>query len=98
LFDRICRENGIEHLLTAVRSPTTTGKIERFHGTLRRECLAGRVFDSIVQAQAVIDAWVSEYNTDRPHQSLGARQVFCVRGRERRARPRCECAHECQGR
>jgi transposase InsO family protein len=27
LFDRICRENGIEHLLTAPRSPTTTGKI-----------------------------------------------------------------------
>ena len=35
LFDRICRENGIDHLLTAPRSPTTTGKIERFHGTLR---------------------------------------------------------------
>ena len=27
LFDRICRENGIKHLLTAPRSPTTTGKI-----------------------------------------------------------------------
>jgi transposase InsO family protein len=27
LFDRICRENGIRHLLTAPRSPTTTGKI-----------------------------------------------------------------------
>jgi transposase InsO family protein len=26
LFDRICRENGIDHLLTAPRSPTTTGK------------------------------------------------------------------------
>jgi transposase InsO family protein len=71
LFDRICRENGIEHLLTAPRSPTTTGKIERFHGTLRREALAGRVFDTPAQAQAVIDAWVAEYNTDRPHQSLG---------------------------
>jgi transposase InsO family protein len=31
LFDRVCRENGIEHLLTQPRSPTTTGKIERFH-------------------------------------------------------------------
>ncbi|TWD81671.1 transposase [Kribbella amoyensis] len=71
LFDRICRENGIEHILTAPRSPTTTGKIERFHGTLRRECLAGRTFASIAQAQAVIDAWVHEYNTDRPHQSIG---------------------------
>ena len=40
LFDRICRENGIEHLLTAPRSPTTTGKIERFHRSLRAEFLA----------------------------------------------------------
>jgi transposase InsO family protein len=31
LFDAIGREHGIEHLLTAPRSPTTTGKIERFH-------------------------------------------------------------------
>ncbi len=34
LFDRICRENGVDHLLTEPRSPTTTGKIERFHKTL----------------------------------------------------------------
>ena len=44
LFDRICRENGIDHLLTAPRSPTTTGKIERFHRTLRSEFLTGRTF------------------------------------------------------
>jgi transposase InsO family protein len=44
LFDRICRENGIDHLLTAPRRPTTTGKIERFHRTLRQEFLTGRVF------------------------------------------------------
>jgi transposase InsO family protein len=71
LFDKICRENGIEHLLTAPRSPTTTGKIERFHGTLRRECLAGREFATLAAAQSVINAWVDEYNTDRPHQSIG---------------------------
>ena len=47
LFDRICRENGIRHLLTAPRSPTTTGKVERFHRTLRQEFLTGKVFDSI---------------------------------------------------
>jgi transposase InsO family protein len=70
LFDRICRENGIRHLLTAPRSPTTTGKIERFHGTLRRELLNGRFFPDLATAQAVIDAWIVEYNTDRPHQAL----------------------------
>ena len=71
LFDRICRENGIRHLLTAPRSPTTTGKIERFHGTLRRELLTGRTFPSLAVAQRVIDGWIVEYNSDRPHQALG---------------------------
>jgi transposase InsO family protein len=71
LFDRICRENGIKHLLTAPRSPTTTGKIERFHKTLRREFLDGKVFVDLDEAQAAIDAWVAHYNQDRPHQGIG---------------------------
>jgi len=71
LFDRICRENGITHRLTAPRSPTTTGKIERFHRTLRIEFLAGRVFDDLATGQAELDAWVHSYNIDRPHQGIG---------------------------
>ena len=71
LFDRICRENGIKHLLTAPRSPTTTGKVERFHRTLRGEFLTGKVFASIDEAQGALDAWVATYNHDRPHQSIG---------------------------
>jgi hypothetical protein len=72
LFDRICRENAIVHRLTLPRSPTTTGKIERFHQTLRRELLddAGPFVD-LAAAQAAIDGWVHEYNTSRPHQALG---------------------------
>lgn len=71
LFDRICRENGITHLLTAPRSPTTTGKVERFHRTLKDELLRGAVFDSIEEAQAQIDEWVDYYNHVRPHQGIG---------------------------
>jgi transposase InsO family protein len=71
LFDRICREHGIRHLLTAPRSPTTTGKVERWHKTLRREFLDGKVFASLEDAQAQLDGWVAHYNHDRPHQSLG---------------------------
>jgi hypothetical protein len=71
LFDRICRENGIDHLLTAPRRPTTTGKIERFHRTLRQEFLTGRVFEDLQAAQDELDRWVSSYNTERPHQALG---------------------------
>ncbi len=72
LFDRICRDNGIVHRLTQPRHPTTTGKIERFHGSLRRELLDDAVpFTDLVTAQAAIDGWVSEYNTTRPHQGIG---------------------------
>ena len=39
LFERICRRNGIATILTKPRSPTTTGKIERFHQTLQGDCL-----------------------------------------------------------
>jgi len=70
LFDKICRKNGITHRLTAPASPTTTGKVERFHLTLRREFLDGQVFPSAEAAQAALDAWVAEYNADRPHQAL----------------------------
>ena len=71
LFDRICRENGIRHLLTAPRSPTTTGKVERFHKTLRQEFLTGKVFESIADAQTQIDGWVRHYNFERRHQGIG---------------------------
>ena len=71
LFDKICRRNGIAHRLTAPSSPTTTGKIERFHQTLRRELLDdARPFTSLLEAQAALDDWVREYNAERPHQAL----------------------------
>ena len=71
LFDRICRENGITHRLTQPRSPTTTGKIERFHRSLRAEFRTDRVFADLVTAQADLDEWVADYNSNRPHQAIG---------------------------
>jgi hypothetical protein len=71
LFDAICREHGIDHILTQPRSPTTTGKIERFHRSLRTEFLSGRdAFADLKVAQQALDEWVEFYNTDRPHQAL----------------------------
>jgi transposase InsO family protein len=71
LFDKICRRNAITHRLTKPRSPTTTGKVERFHQTLRRELLDdARPFTSVVEAQAALDDWVRQYNASRPHQAL----------------------------
>ncbi|TMF04149.1 MAG: IS481 family transposase [Chloroflexi bacterium] len=71
LFDRICRENGVDHILTQPRSPTTTGKIERFHKTLRVEFNTRQVFKTLKTAQEALDEWVTYYNTQRPHQGLG---------------------------
>ena len=69
-FDAICRERGIEHLLTLPRSPTTTGKIERFHRTLRAEFDTRQVFGTLRVAQQGLDEWVGYSNTARPHQAL----------------------------
>jgi transposase InsO family protein len=75
LFDRICAENGIRHLLTAPRSPTTTGKVERWHKTIRAEFLSEHDYKhaTIAELQAALDMWVVHYNTERPHQALGMR-------------------------
>jgi transposase InsO family protein/uncharacterized membrane protein len=75
MFDQICSDNGIKHLLTAPYSPTTTGKVERLHKTMRAEFFnrADSVFATMAEFQAALDAWVGEYNTARPHQSCGGR-------------------------
>jgi len=75
VFDRICTVHGIKHLLTAPYSPTTTGKVERLHRTIRAEFLTehDRVHATTRELQAALDAWVVHYNTDRPHQSCGGR-------------------------
>nr|WP_205669167.1 integrase core domain-containing protein [Amycolatopsis suaedae] len=71
LFEKICRDNGIKQRLTKPRSPTTTGKIERFHKTLRTEFLDHVApFESITAAQEAVDAWIAAYNHQRPHQAL----------------------------
>jgi transposase InsO family protein len=71
LFDKICRHNGIRHRLTEPASPNQNGKVERFHGTFRPDFLdQAEPFTSVEAAQAAVDAWVSEYNSDRPHQGL----------------------------
>jgi transposase InsO family protein len=71
LFDRICLNNGIKHILTAPYSPTTTGKIERLHKTMRKEFFSINTFDSIEDMQTALDVWVADYNHNREHQSLG---------------------------
>jgi transposase InsO family protein len=90
LFDRVCADNGIRHLLTKPYSPTTTGKVERLHKTMRAEFFraASGQHATLAELQAALDAWVADYNTARPHQSCGGRppaERFRLAGRNRAA-------------
>jgi Integrase core domain len=75
LFDRVCAENGIRQLLTAPRSPTITGKVERWPKTIRAEFLAEHDYThgTTGRAAAGLGSWVAYYNAKRPHQALGMR-------------------------
>lgn len=70
LFERVCRENDIHQCFTKVASPTTTGKIERLHLTMREMLEEHGPFSDVDEAQAAFDAWRPDYNELRPHQSL----------------------------
>jgi transposase InsO family protein len=54
-------------------SPWENGFIESFNGKLRDELLNGEVFDTLLEARVLIERWRREYNTVRPHSSLGYR-------------------------
>jgi hypothetical protein len=71
LFERICRRNAIHTILTKPRSPTTTGKVERFHQTLQQDCLnVHGPFDDLAAAQKAVDEFRYDYNHERPHQGI----------------------------
>ncbi len=53
--------------------PWQNGSVESFHATFRRECLDAEEFAHLREARIVIEQWRWEYNTQRPHSSLGYR-------------------------
>ena len=54
-------------------SPWENGYVESFNGKLRDELLRAEVFNSLREAQVLIEQWRRHYNTARPHSSLGYR-------------------------
>ena len=51
--------------------PNENAYIESFNGKFRDECLNEHWFVTMAQARRVIETWRAEYNTERPHSSLG---------------------------
>ena len=70
-FSRELEKRGIQHVVASPRRPQTLGKVERFWGTLWRECLETSVFLDMADAQKRIGLFIDYYNFQRPHQGLG---------------------------
>jgi transposase InsO family protein len=54
-------------------SPWENGYIESFNGKLRDELLDREVLETLLEAKVLIERWRVDYNTVRPHSSLGYR-------------------------
>ena len=63
----------VQTLFIEPGSPWENGYIESFNGRLRDEYLNGERFDTLLEAQVLIEAWRNEYNRIRPHSSLAYR-------------------------
>ena len=64
---------GVETLFIEPGSPWENGYNESFNGKLRDELLNGEIFYTLMEAKVLIERWRHEYNTFRPHSSLGYR-------------------------
>jgi len=67
------KRHKIDALFIEPGSPWENGYIESFNGKLRDELLKREIFDTLYEAQVLIERWRVEYNTIRPHSSLGYR-------------------------
>lgn len=65
-----CKDQTIELCWIEPGKPTQNAYIERFNGTFRREVLDAHIFTSIRQVRRIVDEWLMEYNSERPHQAL----------------------------
>ena len=68
---RWLRQAGVDAVYFEPYSPWEDGYAESFHGRLRDEFLATEIFDGVRDARALNASWRDEYNTQRPHSSLG---------------------------
>jgi putative transposase len=64
---------GVKTLFIEPGSPWENGYNESFNGKLRDELLNREIFYTLREAQVIIEGWRKEYNTFRPHSSLGYR-------------------------
>jgi transposase InsO family protein len=69
-FAKELEKRGIKHVISAPQHPQTLGKIERFWGTLWRECVESAIFLDLEDARKRIGLFIDSYNFQRIHRGL----------------------------
>jgi transposase InsO family protein len=70
-FKEFIRLSGMTHVRTSPYYPQSNGKIERWHGTLKRDCLRPNVPLSLEDARQLVAQFVTHYNHQRLHSAIG---------------------------
>lgn len=70
-FKQFVRLTGITHVSTSPYYPQSNGKLERWHGSLKRECIRPTSPSSKEEAQRRIAGFIEHYNTVRLHSAIG---------------------------
>ena len=69
-FAKECEKRGVRQVVASPHRPQTLGKIERFWGSLWRECVEAAVFLDLGDARTRIGLFIDHYNFQRPHQGI----------------------------
>jgi transposase InsO family protein len=69
-FAKECEKRGVKQIVASPHRPQTLGKIERFWGTLWRDCVETAVFTDLGDARQRIGLFIDHYNFQRPHQGI----------------------------
>jgi transposase InsO family protein len=77
-FEAELHRRGVHQINSTPNHPTTCGKVERFHQTLKKWLTGQPRAATIAELQTQLDAFVDEYNHRRPHRSLSHRATPAV--------------------
>jgi hypothetical protein len=113
-FKEFIRQTGMTHVKTSPYYPQSNGKIERWHKTLKGDCIRVRVPLSLDDARRIVADYVAYYNTVRLHSAIGyltpkdklegrADAIFAMRDRKlaearQRRKQLRQAQHECRQR
>lgn len=70
-FKEFIRLSGMTHVRTSPFYPQSNGKLERFHQSLKRECIRPQTPLSLDHARSLVDGFVDHYNNLRLHSAIG---------------------------